>query len=73
LKGADVARQAQLSETIVQIILCHHKQFDGTGYPRGLKGEEISLAAHIVSVADVYEAISTDRRYRKAFEMSFGK
>lgn len=66
LHGADVARQAQLSETIVQIILCHHEKVDGTGYPQGLKGDAIPLEARIVSVADVYDAISSDRPYRKA-------
>ena len=64
--GADVARQAQLSETIVRIILYHHERVDGTGYPHGLKGNEIPLEARIVSVADVYDAISSDRPYRKA-------
>ncbi len=66
LHGAEVARKAQLSETIVQIILCHHEKFDGTGYPSGLKGAAIPLEARIVAVADVYDAISSDRPYRKA-------
>ncbi len=46
---------------------CHHEKWDGTGYPRGLKGEEIPLAARIFSVADVYDALTSDRPYRKAW------
>ncbi len=49
-----------------EIILNHHEKYDGSGYPRGLKGEKISDMAAICSVADVYNAITTDRIYRKA-------
>lgn len=49
-----------------EIILDHHEKYDGSGYPRGLKGEKISDMAAICSVADVYNAITTDRIYRKA-------
>lgn len=51
---------------VANIILDHHERVDGKGYPRGKKREEISLAARILSVADVYEAITADRIYRKA-------
>jgi len=43
----------------------HHENLDGTGYPRGLRGEQIPISARIVKVADVYDALSTDRPYRK--------
>jgi PAS domain S-box-containing protein len=46
---------------------CHHEKWDGTGYPRGLKGEQIPLAARIFAVVDVYDALSSDRPYRKAW------
>jgi len=46
---------------------CHHEKWDGTGYPRGLKGEEIPLAARLFAVADVYDALTSDRPYRKAW------
>jgi putative nucleotidyltransferase with HDIG domain len=49
-----------------QIILCHHEHFDGTGYPCGFKGEEIPLEARIFAVIDAYDAITSDRPYRKA-------
>ena len=48
------------------IVLYHHERWDGSGYPRGLKGEEIPLLARIVAVADAYEAMTSDRPYRKA-------
>ncbi|NJN15152.1 MAG: response regulator [Oscillochloris sp.] len=45
---------------------CHHERWDGSGYPRGLKGEQIPLAARIFAVVDVWDALSHDRPYRKA-------
>lgn len=50
-----------------EVAYYHHERFDGTGYPKGLKGEEIPLSARIVALADVYDAITSDRPYRKAF------
>jgi len=46
----------------------HHERWDGSGYPKGLKGEEIPLAARIFAVADVFDALSSDRPYRKAWQ-----
>ncbi len=65
--GADVARQAHLSDTIVDIILHHHEKFDGSGYPYGLRGHAIPFAARVVTIADVYDALTTDRPYRNKF------
>jgi response regulator RpfG family c-di-GMP phosphodiesterase len=67
--GADVARQASLSETIVNIILYHHERFGGGGYPTGMAGTDIPLEARIVSVADTFDAITTNRPYLKAYEL----
>ncbi len=50
-----------------EIALCHHERWDGKGYPRGLQGREIPLAARIVSIADVYDALSVRRVYKEAF------
>ncbi|MGZ9225710.1 MAG: HD domain-containing phosphohydrolase, partial [Anaerolineales bacterium] len=51
----------------LEIPYCHHEKWDGTGYPRGLKGEEIPLAARIFAVVDVYDALTSDRPYRKSW------
>ncbi|MBC7293789.1 MAG: HD-GYP domain-containing protein, partial [Thermoleophilia bacterium] len=50
----------------IDIPYCHHERWDGTGYPRGLKGEEIPLAARIFAVADVWDALTSNRPYRPA-------
>ena len=51
----------------VDIPYCHHEHWDGAGYPRGLKGEEIPLAARIFSIIDVWDALTSDRPYRRAW------
>jgi PAS domain S-box-containing protein len=51
----------------LDIPYCHHEKWDGTGYPRGLKGEEIPLAARVFAVADVWDALTSDRPYRPAW------
>ncbi len=51
----------------LEIPYCHHERWDGTGYPRGLKGEEIPLAARLFAVVDVWDALLSDRSYRSAW------
>lgn len=51
----------------LEIPYCHHEKWDGSGYPQGLKGPDIPLSARIFAVADVWDALSTDRHYRKAW------
>lgn len=65
--GASVAEQASLPVTVVNIIRFHHERYDGNGYPLGLQGEDIPLEARIVAVADVFDALTTDRPYKQAF------
>ncbi|GAB4502728.1 MAG: hypothetical protein Fur0035_22830 [Anaerolineales bacterium] len=50
----------------IDIPYCHHEKWDGSGYPRGLKGEQIPLAARIFAISDVFDALTSDRVYRKA-------
>lgn len=52
----------------IDIPYCHHEKWDGTGYPRGLKGEEIPLIARIFALVDVWDALTSDRPYRPAWE-----
>ncbi|MFA6609844.1 MAG: diguanylate cyclase, partial [Candidatus Omnitrophota bacterium] len=65
--GADVIRPIQFMHDIIPLILYHHERWDGKGYPAGLKGEEIPIGARIISIADAYHALSSDRPYRKAY------
>jgi len=64
--GYDMVRNAPFLRQAGEIILCHHERYDGGGYPRGLKGEEIPLTARVFAVADAYGAMTSDRPYRKA-------
>jgi response regulator RpfG family c-di-GMP phosphodiesterase len=64
--GGEVARAAGMHQTAVNVILYHHEHYDGQGYPTGLAGDDIPLEARIVAVADVYDALASDRPYRKA-------
>ena len=55
---------------MLESILYHHENYDGTGYPSNLSGKEIPLGARILRVCDVYAALSSDRPYRKAFDIT---
>ena len=59
--------QASYLEIARDIALYHHEKWDGSGYPEGLKGEEIPLSARIMAVADVFDALISDWVYKKAF------
>lgn len=52
---------------VLDIPYCHHEKWDGSGYPHGLKGEDIPLAAHVFVVVDVFDALTSDRPYRRAW------
>ena len=53
---------------IAIFVLEHQERWDGLGYPRGLKGEEISVEARIIAIADAYDAMTSDRTYRKGMD-----
>lgn len=64
--GYRILRCVDGMESIAENIYCHHERYDGTGYPRGLKGNQIPLYARIVTISDSYDAMSSDRTYRNA-------
>lgn len=59
--------QSQLLQTAAQIALSHHEKFDGTGYPYGIKGEHIPLCGRICAVSDVFDALTSERPYKRAW------
>lgn len=66
LLGADILRPIPSLADLIPAVLYHHERMDGSGYPHGLKGEDIPLWARIIAVADVYHALRSDRPYRVA-------
>ena len=68
--GYEELKDQGYSELVLQSVLYHHENYDGSGYPSNLRGDSIPLGARILRVCDVYEALSSDRPYRKAFDVS---
>jgi len=64
--GADILSLVDFPYPVVPIVRCHHENWDGTGYPRGVKGEAIPIGARILSVVDCFDALTSDRPYRRA-------
>ena len=64
--GAEILRPLRLLENIIPLILFHHERWDGRGYPSMIHGDKIPLGARIIAIADTYDAITSDRPYRKA-------
>ncbi len=64
--GADIVKQLKFLKEAEEVIRCHHERPDGTGYPRGLMEDEIPIVAHILNVVDAFDAMTSDRPYRKA-------
>jgi HD-GYP domain-containing protein (c-di-GMP phosphodiesterase class II) len=67
--GYEILKESHsaLLEMAAQIALAHHERFDGSGYPKGLRGDEIPLEARIVAVADVFDALTTSRTYKPGY------
>jgi putative nucleotidyltransferase with HDIG domain len=64
--GFEILRSVDFLTPASEIVLCHHERWDGGGYPRGLKGEEIPFGARIFTIADSFDAMTSDRSYRSA-------
>jgi len=67
--GAEILQQVEFPYPVVPIVLAHHEKWDGSGYPYGLKGEEIPIGARILAAVDCLDALATDRQYRKALPL----
>ncbi len=65
--AADILRPIQFLHPLIPLILHHHERWDGKGYPHGLKGRQIPMGACVIALADHYQALISDRPYRKAF------
>ena len=68
--GYEELKEQGYSDLVLQSILYHHENYDGSGYPSNLSGDSIPLGARILRVCDVYAALSSDRPYRQAFDVS---
>lgn len=69
--GASILRELSFLESVEEGALYHHERYDGTGYPFGLQGESIPLNARIVCLADAFDAMSSDRVYRKRYDVGY--
>jgi diguanylate cyclase (GGDEF)-like protein/PAS domain S-box-containing protein/putative nucleotidyltransferase with HDIG domain len=68
--GANILKDVRFLEKEIPIILHHHERYDGTGYPQGLKGREIPLGARIMAVADAFDAMTTDREFKRKLALA---
>jgi putative nucleotidyltransferase with HDIG domain len=71
--GFNVLTRIPFLRDAAEIVLAHQEFFDGTGYPRGLRGEQIALGARIFSIADALDAMISDRPYRRALPMAHAR
>ena len=67
--GAEILEQVRFPYPVAPIVLSHHEKWDGSGYPRGLKGEEIPIGARILSAVDCLDALASHRQYRPALPL----
>jgi diguanylate cyclase (GGDEF)-like protein len=70
LVGAEILERVRFPYPVVPIVRAHHEKWDGSGYPYGLKGEQIPIGARILSAVDFLDALTSDRQYRRAIPIS---
>ena len=66
-RGEEICRHLKSLRLVLPIIRHHHERFDGSGYPDGLRGEQIPLLARVMQIADIYDALTSPRTYKRAF------
>jgi putative nucleotidyltransferase with HDIG domain len=69
IRGAEMLSEVGISEEIIDGVRHHHERIDGKGYPDGLKGDQLSLFAKIIKIADVFDALTSKRQYKDAWEI----
>src|SRR6202040_1805026 len=67
--GAEILERVQFPYPVVPIVRAHHEKWDGSGYPYGLKGDEIPIGARILAAVDCLDALASDRQYRRALPL----
>lgn len=70
LVGAEILERVNFPYPVVPIVLAHHEKWDGSGYPNGLRGKEIPIGARILAAVDCFDALASDRQYRKALPLA---
>jgi HD-GYP domain-containing protein (c-di-GMP phosphodiesterase class II) len=71
LKGYMLLKDIEDMDEIAEIVLNHHEKFDGTGYPNHVKGNDIPLLSRIITVADSYDVITSNRPYKRILDMDY--
>lgn len=69
IRGSEMLSEVGISKEIIDGVRHHHERIDGKGYPDGLKGDQLSLFAKIIKIADVFDALTSKRRYKEAWEI----
>lgn len=69
IKGANILSVVSMFKDVVPLVLYHHERLDGQGYPTGIRGEDIPFLARIISVADAFDAMTSDRKYRSRLKL----
>jgi len=70
VRGAEICRHLKSLTAVLPLIRHHHERWDGSGYPDGLRGEEIPLLARVLQIVDIYDALTNPRSYKPAYSAS---
>jgi putative nucleotidyltransferase with HDIG domain len=68
-RGAGIVSEIPCLARVTDLVLCHHERYDGKGYPRGLKSEQIPIGADLIAVADAFDTMTVDQSYRPALSV----